>query len=56
MALSPRRYVQSVIQRLILQMLILYQGILAPMTMDICGPLIKELKEDFGIELIERTL
>ncbi|KAJ5280919.1 Saccharopine dehydrogenase [Penicillium angulare] len=31
-------------------------GILAPMTMDICGPLIKELKEEFGIELIERTV
>ncbi|CAG7937146.1 unnamed protein product [Penicillium salamii] len=31
-------------------------GVLAPMTMDICAPLIKTLKEDYGIELIERTL
>ncbi|KAJ6016251.1 Saccharopine dehydrogenase [Penicillium herquei] len=32
------------------------KGVIAPMTMDICGPLIKELKEEYGIELIERTL
>ncbi|KAJ5138715.1 uncharacterized protein N7515_003563 [Penicillium bovifimosum] len=32
------------------------KGVIAPMTMDICGPLIKALKEDYGIELIERTL
>jgi saccharopine dehydrogenase (NADP+, L-glutamate forming) len=32
------------------------KGILAPMTMDICAPLIKTLKEDYGIELIEKTL
>ncbi|KAJ5606103.1 hypothetical protein N7510_008884 [Penicillium lagena] len=32
------------------------KGVLAPMSMDICGPLIKTLKEDYGIELIERTL
>ncbi|KAJ5544965.1 hypothetical protein N7535_006648 [Penicillium sp. DV-2018c] len=32
------------------------KGVLAPMTMDICAPLIKALKEDYGIELIERTL
>jgi saccharopine dehydrogenase (NADP+, L-glutamate forming) len=32
------------------------KGVLAPMTMDICGPLIKTLKEEYGIELIERTL
>lgn len=32
------------------------KGVLAPMTMDICGPLIKELKEEYGIELEERTL
>ncbi|KAJ5779416.1 saccharopine reductase Lys7-Penicillium chrysogenum [Penicillium paradoxum] len=31
-------------------------GVIAPMTMDICAPLIKALKEDYGIELIERTL
>lgn len=32
------------------------EGVLAPMTMDICAPLIKTLKEEYGIELIERTL
>ncbi|KAJ5815050.1 Saccharopine dehydrogenase / Homospermidine synthase [Penicillium riverlandense] len=32
------------------------KGVLAPMTMDICAPLIKTLKEEYGIELIERTL
>ncbi|KAJ5476400.1 hypothetical protein N7475_002129 [Penicillium sp. IBT 31633x] len=31
-------------------------GVIAPVTMDICAPLIKALKEDYGIELIERTL
>ncbi|KAJ5183683.1 Saccharopine dehydrogenase [Penicillium capsulatum] len=31
-------------------------GILAPMTIDICAPLIKTLKEEYGIEMIERTL
>lgn len=32
------------------------QGILAPMTMDICAPLLKTLKEEYGIEMIEKTL
>lgn len=32
------------------------KGILAPMTMDICAPLLKTLKEDYGIEMVERTL
>ncbi|KAL1988748.1 hypothetical protein VTN96DRAFT_7632 [Rasamsonia emersonii] len=32
------------------------KGILAPMTMDICAPLIKTLKEEYGIELIEKTI
>ncbi|KAJ5086581.1 hypothetical protein NUU61_007888 [Penicillium alfredii] len=32
------------------------KGILAPMTMDICAPLLKTLKEEYGIEMIERTL
>jgi saccharopine dehydrogenase (NADP+, L-glutamate forming) len=32
------------------------KGVLAPMTMDICAPLLKTLKEDYGIEMIERTL
>ncbi|KOS46600.1 hypothetical protein ACN38_g2456 [Penicillium nordicum] len=31
-------------------------GVLAPVTWDICEPLIKTLKEDYGMELIERTL
>ena len=31
-------------------------GILAPMSMDICGPLMKELKEEYGIELEEKTV
>ncbi|TPR03839.1 hypothetical protein CAN33_002140 [Aspergillus niger] len=33
-----------------------YGGVVAPMTMDICAPLIKTLKEDYGIEMIEKTL
>ncbi|EEH40717.1 saccharopine dehydrogenase [Paracoccidioides lutzii Pb01] len=32
------------------------KGILAPMSMDICAPLIKALKEEYNIEMIERTL
>lgn len=32
------------------------KGILAPMTMDICAPLLKTLKEEYGIEMIEKTL
>ncbi|KAI1919482.1 saccharopine dehydrogenase (NADP+, L-glutamate-forming) [Ophidiomyces ophidiicola] len=32
------------------------KGILAPMSMKICAPLIKALKEDYGIEMIERTV
>jgi saccharopine dehydrogenase (NADP+, L-glutamate forming) len=32
------------------------KGILAPMSMELCAPLIKTLKEDYGIELIEKTL
>ncbi|KAK2805320.1 Saccharopine dehydrogenase [NADP(+), L-glutamate-forming] [Emmonsiellopsis sp. PD_5] len=32
------------------------KGILAPMTMDICAPLIKTLKEEYGIEMIEKTI
>ncbi|KAJ5679365.1 hypothetical protein N7462_007609 [Penicillium macrosclerotiorum] len=31
-------------------------GVLAPMTIDICAPLIKTLKEEYGIEMEERTL
>lgn len=32
------------------------KGVLAPMTPDICEPLMKELKEKYGIELKEKTL
>ncbi|WEW60764.1 saccharopine dehydrogenase (NADP+, L-glutamate-forming) [Emydomyces testavorans] len=32
------------------------KGILAPMTMEICGPLIKALKEEYNIEMIEKTV
>ncbi|OAT03013.1 saccharopine dehydrogenase (NADP+, L-glutamate forming) [Blastomyces dermatitidis ER-3] len=32
------------------------KGILAPMSMDICAPLIKTLKEEHGIEMIEKTV
>jgi saccharopine dehydrogenase (NADP+, L-glutamate forming) len=32
------------------------KGILAPMDMKICGPLIKELKETYGIECVEKTI
>ena len=31
-------------------------GVLAPMTIDICAPLIKTLKEEYGIEMEERVL
>lgn len=32
------------------------KGILAPMTPEINNPIMKELKEDFGIEMIEKTI
>lgn len=32
------------------------KGVLAPMAMSLCAPLIKTLKEEYGIELIEKTL
>ncbi|KNG85713.1 saccharopine dehydrogenase [Aspergillus nomiae NRRL 13137] len=32
------------------------RGVIAPMTWDICAPLIKTLKEEYGIEMIEKTL
>lgn len=32
------------------------KGILAPMTIDICAPLIKTLQEEYGVDMIERTL
>ncbi|OOF98117.1 hypothetical protein ASPCADRAFT_205376 [Aspergillus carbonarius ITEM 5010] len=42
--------------KLVLDGTISQKGVLAPMTMDICAPLIKTLKEDYGIEMIEKTL
>ncbi|GAM41666.1 saccharopine dehydrogenase [Talaromyces pinophilus] len=32
------------------------KGVLAPMGMELCAPLIKALKEEYGIELVEKTL
>lgn len=32
------------------------KGVLAPMSMELCAPLLKTLKEEFGIELIEKTV
>lgn len=31
-------------------------GVLAPMTMDICEPLIKSLKDGYGIEMVGKTI
>jgi saccharopine dehydrogenase (NADP+, L-glutamate forming) len=31
-------------------------GVLAPSDMEICGPLLKALKDDYGIEMIEKTI
>ncbi|RAK97613.1 saccharopine dehydrogenase (NADP+, L-glutamate-forming) [Aspergillus ibericus CBS 121593] len=42
--------------KLVLDGTISEKGVLAPMTMDICAPLIKTLKEEYGIEMIEKTL
>lgn len=42
--------------KMVLDGTISQKGVLAPMTMDICAPLIKTLKEEYGIELIEKTL
>lgn len=42
--------------KLVLDGTISKKGILAPMGMEICGPLLKTLKEDYGIEMIEKTL
>ncbi|PYI22454.1 saccharopine dehydrogenase [Aspergillus japonicus CBS 114.51] len=42
--------------KLVLDGTINQKGVIAPMTMDICTPLIKALKEDYGIEMIEKTL
>ncbi|KAA8648708.1 hypothetical protein EYZ11_010576 [Aspergillus tanneri] len=42
--------------KLVLDGTISKKGVLAPMTMDICTPLLKALKEDYGIEMIEKTL
>ncbi|KAI9759170.1 MAG: Saccharopine dehydrogenase [NADP(+), L-glutamate-forming] [Chaenotheca gracillima] len=32
------------------------KGVVAPMNMEVCGPLIKELKEKYGIEMLEKTV
>ncbi|KAL7656828.1 saccharopine dehydrogenase (NADP+, L-glutamate-forming) [Aspergillus niger] len=42
--------------KLVLDGTINQKGVVAPMTMDICAPLIKTLKEDYGIEMIEKTV
>jgi len=42
--------------KLVLDGTISERGVLAPSTMDICAPLIKELKEGYGIELVEKTI
>ncbi|KAI9933017.1 Saccharopine dehydrogenase [NADP(+), L-glutamate-forming] [Aspergillus wentii] len=42
--------------KLVLDGTINKKGVLAPMTMDICGPLLKTLKEDYDIEMIEKTI
>ncbi|PYH84330.1 saccharopine dehydrogenase [Aspergillus uvarum CBS 121591] len=42
--------------KLVLDGTINQKGVIAPMTMDICTPLIKALKDDYGIEMIEKTL
>ncbi|KAI2939082.1 hypothetical protein CBS147321_6968 [Aspergillus niger] len=42
--------------KLVLDGTINQKGVVAPMTMDICAPLIKTLKEDYGTEMIEKTL
>ncbi|KAL2823927.1 Saccharopine dehydrogenase [Aspergillus cavernicola] len=42
--------------KLVLDGTIGQKGVLAPMTWDICEPLIKTLKADYGIEMIEKTL
>ncbi|KAI9375292.1 Saccharopine dehydrogenase [Aspergillus egyptiacus] len=42
--------------KLVLDGTISKKGVLAPMTWDICEPLLKTLKDDYGIEMIEKTL
>ncbi|KAL4882028.1 Saccharopine dehydrogenase [Aspergillus karnatakaensis] len=42
--------------KLVLDGTISKKGILAPMTWDICEPILKTLKADYGIEMIEKTL
>ncbi|KAL3479104.1 Saccharopine dehydrogenase [Aspergillus californicus] len=42
--------------KLVLDGTIGQKGVLAPMTWDICEPLLKALKADYGIEMIEKTL
>ncbi|KAE8358403.1 Saccharopine dehydrogenase [Aspergillus caelatus] len=42
--------------QLVLDGTINQKGVIAPMTWDICAPLVKTLKEEYGIEMIEKTL
>ncbi|KAL3457579.1 Saccharopine dehydrogenase [Aspergillus heterothallicus] len=42
--------------KLVLDGTISQKGVLAPMTWDICEPLLTTLKNDYGIEMIEKTL
>ncbi|KAL1952907.1 hypothetical protein VTO42DRAFT_3958 [Malbranchea cinnamomea] len=42
--------------KLVLDGTIKEKGILAPMTLDLCTPLIKTLKEEYGIEMVEKTV
>ncbi|PKX92643.1 saccharopine dehydrogenase (NADP+, L-glutamate-forming) [Aspergillus novofumigatus IBT 16806] len=42
--------------KLVLDGTISQKGVLAPMTWDICEPLLKTLKEEYGIEMIEKTI
>ncbi|OJJ49451.1 hypothetical protein ASPZODRAFT_150337 [Penicilliopsis zonata CBS 506.65] len=42
--------------KLVLDGTISQKGVVAPMSWDVCEPLIKTLKDDYGIEMIEKTL
>ncbi|OJJ82258.1 saccharopine dehydrogenase (NADP+, L-glutamate-forming) [Aspergillus glaucus CBS 516.65] len=46
----------AVAVKLVLDGTINKTGILAPSDMEICGPLLKALKADYGIEMIEKTI
>lgn len=46
----------AVAVKLVLDGTISEKGILAPMSMELCAPLIKSLKEEYNIEMIEKTV